>query len=432
MCADECLFRSLPPNSPERERVMQRLLSCKRIITFGTMFQDFLYLRACFEGLQSLLPTNWRKHHRTLREAFRHMFRPEGPHANTFEHKYLDLWLFALREWCHLADKKSCAPRKDGSTGPVSVCRQPEKRLELLQLGHQAGFDVNFDKFVPAAMSRQAHPSQGLPLLSSDEPIASRARSNRPLQSGWAQIQGYLYAENIGDLTYTLKQWPSPFAVVRDLVQCCWVPECDRRVTGDVGQEATFRRTRMRGSMLRPLHLQSGNSKSMSAGLGLPQNPQVKEAMDIDGLPQSDGQIPSSPLAETSRVAQEEVKAWVHKAKRPKAPDSSSHFNMNQYSDDGAVTRDPSSCYSNVEPRSDCGDAELGTPGTRYSSCVALSSHLQSSDIGEDRGPPIRLQKSEIEQDELYRTLFSQLGEYHHTPKVRLTLMVAFSRRWFM
>lgn len=238
-------------NVHDRENIGRRVLSCKRIITFTSFFNDFIYLRTCFDGLKALLPSTWKDDGRSFEQAFAHNWVPDhksdnhkrtsewhlGEPPDNFRDCYADLWLFAMREFPHLSDGKASRPLQDGTSADNQNEPWSPMGLKQAQLAYQAsnfgGFETDeIEKFKASHPNEipQDGPSLEKPEVSSNnEALRRKERSNRPSRSNYAQYRGSLYRVYVYD-TSAVEQmkYVTAYAIARDIVHCCWRPDIDR------------------------------------------------------------------------------------------------------------------------------------------------------------------------------------------------------------
>lgn len=99
----------------QRRKLSERVLNCKRILSFQSFFDDFRYIRSCFEGLSTLLPKRHWRGQKSLQQAFEHNWsgKPQDSGDRTFLSCYIELWLFAMREFPFLSNGKTSQPLHD-------------------------------------------------------------------------------------------------------------------------------------------------------------------------------------------------------------------------------------------------------------------------------------------------------------------------------
>lgn len=235
----------------DRENIGRRVLSCKRIVTFTSFFNDFRYLRTCFDGLKALLPATWKDEGRSFEQTFAHNWRPqyksddrermserhfEKP-PDDFRECYVDLWLFAMREFPCLSDGKGSRPLQDrtsadNQTEPWSPIESKQAQLAY-QASNLGGFET--DEIERLKTSHQTEipqdgPSPDMPEVSSNNNgLKQRERSNRPSITNYTLYRAFLYRVYVYD-TSDVEQmkYATAYAIARDIVHCCWRPDIDR------------------------------------------------------------------------------------------------------------------------------------------------------------------------------------------------------------
>ena len=238
-------------NIRDRENIGRRVLSCKRIVTFTSFFNDFIYLRTCFDGLKALLPSTWKDDGRSFEQAFAHNWVPDhksdnhkrtsewhlGEPPHNFRDCYADLWLFAMREFPYLSDGKASRPLQDGTSADNQNEPWSPMGLKQAQLAYQAsnlgGFETDeIERFKASHPTEipQDSPSLEKPEVSSNnEALRRKERSNRPSRTNYAQYRGSLHRVYVYD-TSAVEQmkYVTAYAIARDIVHCCWRPDIDR------------------------------------------------------------------------------------------------------------------------------------------------------------------------------------------------------------
>lgn len=245
------LFPSIGGSS-EREAIGRRVLDCKRILTFDTFFKDFIYLKTCFDGLCQLLPSAWREKG-SFKQAFLHEWdETTGDHEKVesqaeCQHKdyqdcYTELWLFAMRNFPCLTDGKASQPLQYGC--PVDDHNEfrdlfPAKRAELAHLASKHGFETDaIKKYKVDSLIHADSPASENPEVSrNDCPLTWKERSNRPSRTNYIQCKDFLHRVHVYDTTVEQKRYVTAYAIVRDIVHCCWRPDIDRWVRGPEVQQ---------------------------------------------------------------------------------------------------------------------------------------------------------------------------------------------------
>lgn len=235
----------------DRENIGRRVLSCKRIVTLTSFFNDFIYLRTCFDGLKALLPATWKEDGRSFEQAFAHNWRPDSKsdgHERTSERHferppdnfrdcYVELWLFAMREFPCLSDGKASRPLQDGTTADNQTEPWSPVGPKQAQLAYQAsnigGFETDEIEKLKASHPMeipQDAPSPDLPEISSNnDTLRRKDRSNRPSETNYPQFRRFLYRAYVHDTSAVeQKKHATAYAIARDIVHCCWRPDIDR------------------------------------------------------------------------------------------------------------------------------------------------------------------------------------------------------------
>lgn len=220
-----------------RERIAQRLLECRRIVTFQSFFQDFTYLGACFDGLKGLLPQKWSQGHESFRSTMYHKHwnsvrakrtALKGTTNEDFMYHYVDMWLSAQRDFPSLSDGKASRPLQDKT--PVNNKRsRPEVEAKGVQFAYKAYNNYFENSRIKKIMREhieipQDSPSDKRPEVSThDSALASTGRSNRPHQGDFDRNRGYLHPVYVFDnTTVERKTYATAFAIARDILHCCW------------------------------------------------------------------------------------------------------------------------------------------------------------------------------------------------------------------
>jgi hypothetical protein len=246
------VFPSIRDNR-ERENIARRILSCKRILTFASFFGDFIYLRTCFDGMCQLLPSTW-KENGSFQKAFLHEWEgtisdretaglQSGYNSGNFHGCYVDLWLFAMRNFPCLSDGKASQPLQYGSSVDNHTEFRslfPDKRAELACLASKHGFETDaIKKYKLDHPTDQFSPSPDKPGLScNDSPLKWKERSNRPSRTNYIQCKEFLHRVYVDDTSsFKQKKYVTAYAIARDIVHCCWRPDIDRWVHDPEGQQ---------------------------------------------------------------------------------------------------------------------------------------------------------------------------------------------------
>jgi hypothetical protein len=238
-----------------RKRLSERVLNCKRILSFQSFFDDFRYIRPCFESLSILLPErSWRKD-KSFQQVFEHNWIRNTQHGNgkhDFLRCYIELWLFAMREFPSLSSGKTSLPLQDKTSTNKRIRPQiliSEKEAQLAYKASLLGFDTDeiegIKRMNPTEV-QQVGPSHLPPKYSCDDhPLPGIARSNRPSTDDYLRDKGHLYfIYMVHANTARRKRYATRIAVTKDIVQCCWTDakrwaaSPRRRKTVDGGKEA--------------------------------------------------------------------------------------------------------------------------------------------------------------------------------------------------
>jgi hypothetical protein len=216
-----------------RKRLSERVLNCKRILSFQSFFDDFRYIRPCFESLSILLPEGSWREDKSFQQVFRHNWNGNTQHdsrKHDFLSCYIELWLFAMRDFPSLSSGKASLPLQDkASTKKLIRSRLivPKKEFELAYNASLLGFHTceieRFKSMHPSGI-QQVGPDRLPPEYSCDDPPLPRtARSNRPSESSYLQDRDYLHPiYMIHAHPARKKRYATRIAVTKDIVQCCW------------------------------------------------------------------------------------------------------------------------------------------------------------------------------------------------------------------
>ena len=228
----------------QRNMICRRVISCKRILTLDTFFSDFIYLRACFDGLKILTPSDWRTCKLSFEQVCRQSWGSKAigngdaysftsdsrmPSGN-FRDCYIDLWLFAMREFPYLSEGKASRPLQDGTPADVE-CRYKgtvsAKQVQLASTAFALGFETDKIKRTKAGHATSVfQPGQislAPELSCHDPPLKWKARRNRPLSSNYARDKDFLHRRYIFDTSnFERKSQATSFAIAKNLVHCCW------------------------------------------------------------------------------------------------------------------------------------------------------------------------------------------------------------------
>lgn len=216
-----------------RKRLSERVLNCKRILSFQSFFDDFRYIRPCFESLSILLPEGSWREDKSFQQVFRHNWNGNTQHdsrKHDFLSCYIELWLFSMRDFPSLSSGKASLPLQDkASTKKLIRSRLivPKKEFELAYNASRLGFHTceieRFKSMHPSGI-QQVGPNRLPPEYSCDDPPLPRtARSNRPSESSYLQDRDYLHPiYMIHAHPARKKRYATRIAVTKDIVQCCW------------------------------------------------------------------------------------------------------------------------------------------------------------------------------------------------------------------
>jgi hypothetical protein len=173
-----------------RKSLSERVLNCKRILSFQSFFDGFRYIRPCFESLSILLPEGSWRGDKSFQQVFKHNWNGNMQHdsrKHDFLRCYIELWLFAMREFPSLSSSKTSLPLQD-KTSTTKLIRSrlfvPKKEVELAYNASLLGFDTceieRFKSVHPSGI-QQVGPNRLPPAYScEDHPLPRTARSNRP------------------------------------------------------------------------------------------------------------------------------------------------------------------------------------------------------------------------------------------------------------
>lgn len=244
--SDMKVFPSIRDDS-ERESIGRRVLTCRRIVTFASFFEDFIYLRTCFDGLRQLLPRNWRENG-SFQQAFLNEWDDTtgghdvaglqpGHHQKNFQDCLAELWLFAMRNFPCLSDGKASQPLHYGN--PINDPTEfrslfSAKRAELACLASKLGFETDVIKrYKVDNPVHEDSPAPGDPEVScNDCPLVWKQRFNRPSRTNFIQCREFLHRVHVYDAAVEQKKYVTAYAIARDIVHCCWRPDIERWVHG--------------------------------------------------------------------------------------------------------------------------------------------------------------------------------------------------------
>lgn len=214
-------------NKDGRQRISSRIMSCPRILSFHSFFEDTIYLEACHYSLRHLLP-NRQAYVTSFEDAFYDSFDREDKDKD-FRRAYIQLWLHAMRNFPDLCDLPGGRPRKDrgGPKPPVARVSDPSLR-SLATLAISVGFDIHGsedgekadESLLPAETQRSLRPPQ----VNTDiVDVPVRARCNRPFYGTYQADRKHLFLEYVyAELSTEQQEYITTFAVARDFVHCFW------------------------------------------------------------------------------------------------------------------------------------------------------------------------------------------------------------------
>lgn len=229
---------SLVKNSAIRATLKQRVLTCKRIVSLESFFADFKLLRACFDGMNLLLPRERRKKsrknrrqkenvERSFKKKFEHNFGGQG--QADFGECYEDLWLWAMSQFPYLTDSKFSRPLQhtvqNGGQPGFYGCSD-SKTAQLAYKAHELWFRTEEISQLMATSQREdlhQNPISG----GLDRPLGRRERMGRPTADSFKQNSRYLKREHVFSRLGSTgnDRYPSTFLFWRDIAQCCWRTE---------------------------------------------------------------------------------------------------------------------------------------------------------------------------------------------------------------
>jgi hypothetical protein len=216
-----------------RKRLSERVLNCKRILSFQSFFDDFRYIRPCFESLSILLPEGSWREEKSFQQVFKHNWNgntQRDSREHDFLRCYIELWLFAMREFPSLSSGKTSLPLQDkASTNKLIRPRLTvsKKEVEFACNASLLGFDTceieRFKRMHPSGI-QQVGPNRLPPEYSCDDcPLPRKARSNRPSVDSYLEDRDYLHPIYMTHAnTARKKRYATRIAVTKDIVQCCW------------------------------------------------------------------------------------------------------------------------------------------------------------------------------------------------------------------
>ncbi|KAI3481364.1 hypothetical protein L1887_56331 [Cichorium endivia] len=170
--------------------------------------------------------------------------------SGNFRDCYVDLWLFAMREFPYLQ-----RPLHDGTPANVE-CRYQRtvsaKQAQLASTAFALGFETDKIKRTKAGHATSVfQPGQIslTPELSChDPPLKWKARRNRPLSSNYARDKDFLHRRYIFDTSnFERKSQATSFAMAKNLVHCCWGSGLEQQEPDPKSGHQTQRETKRTG-----------------------------------------------------------------------------------------------------------------------------------------------------------------------------------------
>jgi hypothetical protein len=216
----------------QRRKLSERVLDCKRILSFQSFFDDFRYIRPCFESLSILLPEGYWRGEKSFQQAFEHNWggKTQENGGRSFLSCYIELWLFAMREFPSISNGKASQPLQDKTAmkklfGPRMMIL--EKDVQLAFKASLLGFDTGEIESIKRMCTKEIPPDDPSPLppeySCDDRPLARLDRSNRPSLRSYIQDKDYLHPIYMVYSNKTRKKkYATRIAVTKDIVQCCW------------------------------------------------------------------------------------------------------------------------------------------------------------------------------------------------------------------
>lgn len=208
-------------DTDHRDAVFQRLRSCNRVLSFYSFFEDTVYLEACHHSMRCLLVSRG-AYRRSFESAFYDNF--EG-HDEDFRSCYIQLWLYAMRHFPELSDLSASCPRKDnGALRPSRVGVVQSRQRAFSAFASSLGFRClalesdALRQTLPDIEAAQQLPSTSTDLLD----LPTKARCNRPFERSFRANRKFLFLSSIYADTTERLEFPTSFAVAKDLVQSFW------------------------------------------------------------------------------------------------------------------------------------------------------------------------------------------------------------------
>lgn len=183
----------------QRERILQRLLSSPRILSFHTFFQDTIYLEACHSAMRNLLPSR-QAYHNSFEAAFRDIFA--GRDAS-FHESHLQLWLYSMRHMSELSDNIAAQARKDRSRKtPVKSTVKASRVDAFVAFARNLGYEIikgeQGDEIVANPAESDISVALGRPALSTDlVDVPLKARCNRPFERSYLSDRKYMFPKYV-------------------------------------------------------------------------------------------------------------------------------------------------------------------------------------------------------------------------------------------
>lgn len=324
----------------QRENLLERLMSCSRILSFNSFFQDTIYLETCHNSMRKLLP-NSKIFFEDFQTAFKDIYCG-GDSSSPFSEAYLQLWLYTMRHFPELSDTAANQPRKEvgcrkPARGKFSECRM----RAFANFAEGLGFEVfngesqleNPDDLGDLDLSIASKP----PVLSTDlVDVPLKFRCNRPSERSFLANRQYLFPRHI--LVENEQErclYTTAAAVARDVVHCFWGSRPPLRSEGG-RSEAPMSWAASHTERRQDPHRQSQGVDSP----GLPQAGPTNSAMVTLGTPQDtvmEGAQYEDRAEGTPDLEEHEMSA-AH-AQSPSAAPSSEHRLSSQIF--GSATADP-------------------------------------------------------------------------------------------
>lgn len=214
-----------------RDGVFCRLRRCGRILTFHSFFEDMIYVRVCYDALQTLFPRPAESRDAlSFRQELRHHY--EGDDDGPFLQCYQELWLYAMRHFPSLVSKKCsgllvCPNNKCQESGEITGESARDVPARFARLAGSLGFrSEKIDEASTCAVDQDISASPYGPeqsLESAPRELCRHARCNRPCERTMSSVQKGLFLENFsGERNYHSETYPTSIALKMDLCLCLW------------------------------------------------------------------------------------------------------------------------------------------------------------------------------------------------------------------